>query len=138
MAARTTVENGSIDSNEGYWDADAGPRISSAGDVEGRDVRNNDDEKLGEIAHVMLDYQSGRIAYALMSAGGFLGIGDKLIPVPWTALTYEPDAEAFLLDMTKEELEHAESFDRDDLPSMAEQAWAEDLHDYFGARPYWR
>jgi hypothetical protein len=85
----------------------------------------------------MIDVPSGRVAYAVLSSGGFLGIGDKLFAIPWQALTLDTDNECFVLDVDKERLENAPGFDKDHWPSMADQRWASDLHTYYGTRPYW-
>jgi len=85
----------------------------------------------------MLDVPSGRIAYAVLSSGGFLGIGDKLFAIPWRALTLDPENKRFILDMSKEQLEQAPGFDKDHWPSMADELWVREVHSYYSARPYW-
>ena len=78
---------------------------------------------------------SGRIAYAVLSSGGFLGIGDKLLAIPWRPLTLDADNACFVLDVSKERLE-APGFDNNHWPSMADESWARELHTYYRARPY--
>jgi len=92
---------------------------------------------VGEIKHIMLDVPSGRIAYAVIAVGGFLGIGEKSFAVPWTALTLDTDNKCFRLDVSKARLSKAEGFDKDHWPTMADESWARDLHTYYNARPYW-
>lgn len=114
-----------------------GPRIMSSSTLEGNEVRNRRGDKLGAVEEIMLDVSTGRIAYAVLAAGGFLGIGDKLFAIPWQALTLDTDNECFILDVDKERLENAPGFDKDHWPAMADQRWASDLHTYYGAQPYW-
>jgi sporulation protein YlmC with PRC-barrel domain len=114
-----------------------GPEIMAADTLEGNNVVNRQEETLGEIQEIMLDVPSGKIAYAVMSSGGFLGIGDKLFAIPWHALTLDPKEKRFILDISKERLEKAPGFDKDHWPAMANEAWAGEVHQYFGARPYW-
>ncbi len=113
------------------------PRVMAAGTLEGDDVVNPAGEKLGTLDEIMLDVPTGRIAYAVLSSGGFLGIGDKLFAIPWRALTLDPDNESFILDVSKERLEQAPGFDKDHWPSMADETWAREVHTYYRARPYW-
>jgi len=92
---------------------------------------------LGEIEEIMLDVRSGRIAYAVLSAGGFLGIGEKFYAVPWQAFTMDTDQKAFILDVDKERLLSAPGFDKDHWPAMGDQRWAGQVHSYYGVRAYW-
>jgi sporulation protein YlmC with PRC-barrel domain len=117
--------------------AGPGPRIMAASTLEGDEVMNRDGEKLGTIEEIMLDVASGRIAYAVLSTGGFLGIGDKLFAIPWQALTLDVENECFILDVQKNRLEDAPGFDKDQWPAMADQRWATEVHEYYSARPYW-
>jgi hypothetical protein len=105
--------------------------------LEGDEVFNTAGEKLGTLDKIMLDVPGGRIAYAVLSSGGFLGIGDKLLAIPWRALTLDPDNECFILDVSKEQLAQAPGFDKDHWPSMADDSWARDVHTYYRARPYY-
>ena len=85
----------------------------------------------------MLDVRSGRIAYAVLEASGFLGIGEKFFAIPWRALTLDTDEKAFILDVDKERLKNAPGFDKNHWPSMADRTWASEVHSYHGTRPYW-
>jgi hypothetical protein len=85
----------------------------------------------------MLDITSGRIAYAVLSFGGFLGMGKKLFALPWGALTLDAIEQRYSLDASKEKLENAEGFDKDHWPSMADPAWATRLHSHYNVTPYW-
>ena len=114
-----------------------GPRVMAAGTLEGDNVVTPDGEKLGTLDEIMLDVPTGRIAYAVLASGGFLGLGEKLFAIPWRALTLDPDNKSFVLDVSKEHLKDAPGFDKDHWPSMADTAWATNLHTYYNARPYW-
>jgi sporulation protein YlmC with PRC-barrel domain len=109
----------------------------SASTVIGDSVRNGAGEDLGTIKEIMLDIDSGRIAYAVLSFGGFLGLGDKLFAVPWNALRLDSVNHAFVLDVAKRTLENAEGFDKDNWPDMAEPSWGRRIHRYYGTQPYW-
>ncbi|MCO5396968.1 PRC-barrel domain-containing protein [Ralstonia soli] len=114
-----------------------GPELMAADTLEGDRVVNLNGEDLGKITDIMLDVQRGRIAYAVMSVGGFLGIGDKLFAVPWSAMSLDIDRKCFVLDADKDRLESAPGFDKDHWPAMADSTWATSIHEYYGSRPYW-
>lgn len=87
--------------------------LISAGKVQGTNVLTPDGEKVGEIYDVMLDKRSGRIAYAVMSAGGLLGLGTRYYPLPWHALKYVPDAGGYVVGIPKEALQNGPARDDD-------------------------
>jgi sporulation protein YlmC with PRC-barrel domain len=113
-----------------------GPRLMGADTLIGNDVYNHQDEDLGDIKEIMLDVNSGRIAYAVLSFGGFLGIADKLFAVPWSALTLDTENKRFLLDVEQERLESAPGFNKDDWPNMADPTWQNTITSYYGTKPY--
>jgi sporulation protein YlmC with PRC-barrel domain len=114
-----------------------GPDVVDAASLEGDEVVNANGDNLGRIEAIMLDVTSGRVAYAVLSFGGFLGMGSKLFAIPWSALTLDARQKRFVLDASRERLESAPGFDKDHWPSMADRAWATDVHDYYDATPYW-
>jgi sporulation protein YlmC with PRC-barrel domain len=114
-----------------------GPEVMDAATLIGDNVVNAAGESLGKIEAIMLDVASGRIAYAVLSFGGFLGMGSKLFAIPWGALTLDAREHSFILDVSKEKLENAEGFDKDHWPSMADANWAAELHSYYNITPYW-
>jgi sporulation protein YlmC with PRC-barrel domain len=114
-----------------------GPEVMAASTLDGDKVFCTDGEEVGKVKDIMLDVQSGVIAYAVMSSGGFLGIGDKLLAIPWSALTLDADRKCFLLDLPAERVRNAPGFDKDQWPLMADPAWATTLHEYYGLDPYW-
>lgn len=113
------------------------PRVLSAGTLMDDPVKNLQGEDLGEIEEFMIDLDSGRIAYAVLSFGGFLGFGDKLFAIPWEALTVDADEECFVLDVDKQTLEDAPGFDKDNWPSTAEHDWLVEVYEFYGYQPYW-
>jgi sporulation protein YlmC with PRC-barrel domain len=113
------------------------PEIMSADSLIGDNVINALGDDLGEIKDIMVDVATGRVGYVVLSFGGFLGIGDKLFAIPWTALRLDRERKRFIMDVDKERLKNAPGFDKDNWPSMADYQWASDLHSYYGSRPYW-
>ena len=111
-----------------------GSKVIAASSLEGESVINRQGETIGEIEEIMLDVASGRIAYAVLAVGGFLGIGEKYFAVPWRAL--EPDAErkCFVLDVDKERLADAPGFDKDHWPTPADASWAAEVDRFYGGR----
>jgi len=114
-----------------------GPAVMAAGTLTGDGVVNNSGESLGEIKEIMIDVRSGKIAYAVLSFGGFLGMGDKLFAIPWHALQLDPTEKQFILNVSPEHLKNAPGFDKDHWPSMANEQWARDIHSYYSEPPYW-
>jgi sporulation protein YlmC with PRC-barrel domain len=114
-----------------------GPDVMDAATLHGDNVVNAAGDDLGKIEAIMLDVASGRIAYAVLSFGGFLGFGDKLFAVPWSAFTMDAREKRFVLDVSKDRLESAPGFDKDHWPSMADRAWATEVHSYYNVAPYW-
>lgn len=133
-----STEGARITGASGFEDRSGpGPEIMAASSFEGETVVNNQGETVGEIEEVMLDVRAGRIAYAVMSVGGFLGIGEKYFAIPWRAFTMDTDNHRFILDVDKDRLNNAPGFDKDHWPSMADQSWATQVHSYYSTRPYW-
>jgi sporulation protein YlmC with PRC-barrel domain len=121
-----------------YWSNEGpGPQVMAADTLQGDEVRNDAGENLGEITDIMIDVPTGRVAYAVMSVGGVLGMGSKLFAIPWSALRLDTENKCFRMNVAKERFEQAPGFDKDHWPTMADQRWAEDVHSFYGARPYW-
>ena len=109
-----------------------GPELMDASTLIGDHVRNKNDEDLGDIKEIMLDTRTGEVSYAVLSFGGFLGMGDKLFAVPWGALTLDPKNKGFTLDIEKTRLQHAPGFDKSKWPDMSDPTWAKKVRNYFG------
>ena len=112
-------------------------RVLSASTLAGDSVRNSAGEDLGKVDEIMIDVPSGKVAYAVLSFGGVLGIGNKLFAVPWNALKLDEDEKRFILDVDRQTLETAPGFDRDNWPDMADNTWATGVFRHYGAEPYW-
>jgi len=113
-----------------------GPRLMGADTLNGNDVYNAQDEDLGDIKEIMLDVASGKIAYAVLSFGGVLGLGEKLFAVPWKALKLDTENKRFILDVSKERLESAPGFDKDDWPDMADTTWSDSIHNFYDTESF--
>ena len=111
-------------------------RLISADKVEGTAVYNREGERLGTVEDVMLDKVSGKVAFAVMSFGGFLGIGEKYHPLPWATLSYDVQQGGYVVDMTREQLEGAPSYGMDENVDLNDDAYGRRVYDYYKA-PYW-
>ncbi|NMG17109.1 PRC-barrel domain-containing protein [Aromatoleum bremense] len=134
----TTTQHADIVGSGNEDRSGPGPQVMAASTLEGDDVVNRAGEDLGNIKEVMIDVQSGRVAYAVLSTGGFLGLGRKLFAIPWGALTLDTDRKCFILDVDAERLKSAPGFDKDHWPSMADITWASEIHAYYGQQNYWQ
>jgi sporulation protein YlmC with PRC-barrel domain len=99
----------------------------------GSKVMNLKGENLGTIKDIVVDIDTGRILYAILDFGGFLGIGDKLFPVPWKSLAALPSEGIFFLNRSKEQLEKAPGFDKNNLPDMGDVHWGMTIAQFYQA-----
>ena len=113
------------------------PRVLSCGSLIGTSVKNRQGENLGDLKEIMVDTNSGRVAYAVLSFGGFLGLGDKYFAIPWDAFTVNTSDETLILNVDKERLENAPGFDKDNWPSGADHDYLTSIYDYYQYEPYW-
>jgi sporulation protein YlmC with PRC-barrel domain len=109
-----------------------GSRVLSASSLSSDDVYNPKGEKLGSIKELMLDIESGKICYAVLSFGGFLSLGEKLFAVPWSALTVDTGNKRIVMDADEERLKNAPGFDSEKWPNMADSTWEKSVHAYYG------
>ncbi|PRX90885.1 PRC-barrel domain-containing protein [Paraburkholderia sp. BL25I1N1] len=114
-----------------------GPDVMTASTLDGNKVVSSDGAEIGKISDIMLDVRSGRVTYAVLSEGGFLGIGSTLHAIPWSALTLDTDEMCFFVDITAEEVRNEPGFDKDHWPSMADVQWGATVHRYYNRDPYW-
>lgn len=112
-------------------------RVLSCSSLAGDRVRNTAGEDLGKIEEIMIDIPSGRVAYAVLSFGGFLGLGNKLFAIPWDAFTVDEAEKEFVLNVDRKALENAPGFDKDNWPDMADPDFARQVYGYYGYRPFW-
>jgi sporulation protein YlmC with PRC-barrel domain len=113
------------------------PKNLSSTSLVGTSVRNPAGEDLGKIEDLMIDLDEGQVAYAVLSFGGFLGMGDKLFAVPFKAFRCDCENETMVLDTPKERLENAPGFDKSNWPDTADRSWGVGIHDHYGVDPYW-
>jgi hypothetical protein len=120
-----------------------------ASKIIGRMVVNCEYEDLGEIRELVMDAKEGCIAYAVLSFGGFMGLGNKLFAIPWSAFEFaEPEerltgfdepATKLMLNVDKEKLKEAPGFDQDaKWPDFADRTWGNGIYKYYGCAPYWK
>ena len=105
--------------------------------VEGTSVFGSNGENIGSIKRLMIEKLSGRVAYAVMSFGGFMGIGADEHTVPWNKLTYDTNLGGYRTDITEDQLRGAPSFSRDRSYDWSDRTRERELHDYWRTRYYW-
>jgi hypothetical protein len=105
--------------------------------VEGTTVYDLQGNNIGSIKRLMIEKISGRVAYAVMSFGGFLGMGSEEHSIPWSKLTYDTSLGGYRTDITEQQLRGAPSYSRDSNHDWSDRARERELHDYYGAKYYW-
>jgi sporulation protein YlmC with PRC-barrel domain len=106
--------------------------LISADRVRGAPVFDPSGEKLGHIEDVMLHKESGRVAYAIMSYGGFLGAGERYHPLPWSMLSYDTSKHGYVTPLTKSALADAPALGGENVPEPDDAAWVETVHSHYG------
>ena len=114
-----------------------GKPLIESDQVEGTTVHDPDGNQIGTIKRLMIEKISGRVAYAVMAFGGFLGLGEEEHTIPWDKLTYDTRLGGFRTDITEEQLQGAPTFSRDRDYDWTDRQREQELHDYYGARYYW-
>ena len=109
-------------------------RLIASDKVEGTAVYDRQGHRLGSVYNVMIDKFSGQVAYAVMSFGGFLGIGERYHPLPWSMLTYDTGRGGYVVDVSREQLERAPSYARDEAP-WGNPDYGRDVYAHYGL-PY--
>ena len=115
--------------------AGPGPALMGADTLIGDSVVNGQEDDLGDIKEIMLDMRTGQVAYAVLSFGGFLGMGEKLFAVPWQALQLDTVNKRFVLNVDKDRLRNAPGFDPDAWPDMSDVGWSNQVHSFYGTDP---
>lgn len=112
-------------------------RSFRSSNLEGMPVYNLAGEEVGKIEELVINVEQGRIEYAALGVGGFLGIGEKMFAVPWRLFTlnYDETKSFFVLDVSKQVLEKAPGFDKSRWPDVANPKWADDIEKYYSAGP---
>jgi PRC-barrel domain len=127
---QTTTETGS-----GTVATDETDRLIASNKVEGTAVYNRQGERLGSVYNFMVDKRSGQVEYAVMSFGGFLGIGDSYHPLPWKSLTYDTSQGGYVVDLDKNRLQGAPSYSSSEAPDWSDPSYSRRIDDYYGPFP---
>jgi len=113
-------------------------RLIGSDKVEGTAVRRTDGDKIGTIERVMIDKRSGKAAYAVMTFGGFLGIGSEYRALPWSALRYNERLDAYEMNLTDDQLRTAPVASTGFYDTgVVDRGWEDDVHKHYLAAPYW-
>jgi sporulation protein YlmC with PRC-barrel domain len=112
-------------------------RLISSEKVTGTSVENTKGDSLGHIEDIMIDKISGRVGYAVLNYGSFLGMGGKLFALPWDILKYDTRRNAYVVGIPEERLKNAPSFDAGTEPNWSDPQYAKELHDYYGSKADW-
>lgn len=113
------------------------PRVISAANIKGNKVRSHDGETVGKIEDVMIDTATGSVAYAVVSFGGLLNMGEKLVAIPWPALLLDSEKKEFEMNIHKDLLVKAPGFDKAHPPQSEDYVWMGELYDYYKLPSYW-
>jgi len=105
--------------------------LIAADKVEGTAVYDPQGKKIGSIYGLMIDKYSGRVIYALLSFGGFLGLGERYHPLPWQVLRYDPGQGGYVVDLERDLLEAAPSYGASEMPDWADPTWGRSVQDYY-------
>jgi len=105
-------------------------RLISADRVQGTPVFDHEGDKIGHLEDVMLDKETGKVAYAIMSHGGILGAGEKYHPIPWTILRYDVEKQGYVVPLDKAQLEKAPTLDQTEI--YGDDAWQQVVHSHYG------
>ena len=127
---QTTTETGSRSVATDETD-----RLIASNKVEGTAVYNRQSERLGSVYNFMVDKRSGQVEYAVMSFGGFLGIGDSYHPLPWKSLTYDTSQGGYVVDLDKNRLQGAPSYSSSEAPDWSDPSYGRRIDDYYGPFP---
>jgi len=128
------MQDNTVPRSDGGVAIDETERLIASDKVEGTAVYDRQGNHLGSVHTLMLDKVSGKVAYAVMSFGGFLGIGERYHPLPWGKLTYDTSRGGYVVDLMREQLQGAPSYGRDETP-WGDPAYGRGVHDYYGM-PY--
>jgi sporulation protein YlmC with PRC-barrel domain len=132
-----TSTGSTIGTQSGDIPRDETHTLISADKVQGTAVYDTKGERMGSIEDVMIEKRSGKVAYAILSFGGFLGIGERYHPLPWNALTYDEGLGGYVVAIPVERLKEAPSYGADESVDLEDRAYGQKVHDYYGTAPYW-
>jgi len=136
MATVNETITGQTGAGAGMPDAQSHSLIASD-KVEGTPVRRSNGDKIGTIERVMIDKVSGKVVYAVMSVGGFMGLGEDYHTVPWGTLKYNTALDAYELNLSEDQLRGAPPRSAEGKDPSFDRDWEEHVHRYYNATPYW-
>ena len=105
--------------------------------VEGTPVYNREDQRIGSIHSLMIEKQSGTVAYAVLAFGGFLGMREHVHPIPWDRLTYDVDRDGYGVDLTREQLKSAPALHLDEADRPRDRDYDRQVSNYYDRLPMW-
>jgi len=108
--------------------------LISSDRVNGTDVYDPSGNKVGTVDHLMIDKQSGKVAYAVIGFGGFLGLGEEHYPLPWHALDYDPSVDGYRTNVTEARIKSAPPYKES---AWSDRSWETRLHDHYASDYYW-
>jgi hypothetical protein len=111
--------------------------LISAGKVNGSAVYNTAGESIGKIYDLMIDKVGGKVAYAVMSFGGFLGLGDSYHPLPWALLRFDPGIGGYVVNISKEKLQGGPNYAAGSDPAWGDRTYDQKVYGYYGSPPFW-
>ena len=126
------MQNTTTGTGSGAVATDETDRLIASNKVEGTAVYNRQGERLGSVYNFMVDKRSGQVAYAVMSFGGFLGIGDSYHPLPWKTLTYDTSMGGYVVDLDKDRLQAAPSYAASEAPNWSDPSYGRRIDEYYG------
>ena len=112
-------------------------RLIASNKVEGTAVYDRRGERLGSVYNFMVDKVSGQVAYAVMSFGGFMGLGEEYYTLPWGVLSFSPELDAYELNLNEDQLRGAPRRTAEGHDASFDREWEEHVHRYYNATPYW-
>ncbi len=111
--------------------------LIAADRIAGTAVYDTAANHIGEVHDLMIDKASGQVAYAILSFGGFLGLGERYYPVPWNLLTYDVKLAGYVVPIDRSKLDAAPNYDSRGQQDLEDEASAQRIHDFYGIQPYW-
>jgi hypothetical protein len=133
MIQESTMQNNNVG---GAVATDETDRLISSDKAVGTAVYNRQGEHLGSVYNLMIDKYSGQVAYAVMSFGGFLGMGESYHPLPWRRLTYDTRQGGYVVDLDRTRLEKAPSYTSRTAPDWADRTYGHRVDEFYGVPPY--
>src|ERR1700674_1608339 len=136
MTRRVTMQTPPITMAGGPVARDETDRLISSDKVVGTAVYNRQGENLGSVYGLMIDKHTGQVAYAVMSFGGFLGMGESYHPLPWRVLTYDTRQGGYVVDLDRSRLDAAPSYTSSAPPNWSDRTYGHRVDDFYGVPPY--